>query len=180
MQEQDNYLLLYAKPSGAVRFDLDDLQTGLREAGFIGDNCHGSTTEFFTGERFMDLMTFLGCSPNIALSPEDGSPYCFIRLLQATAEAALYSAKSTVPPHCPQCRQSQRNWRDCEQADYCTQCNLSERAAGFRWRKQGALSHWVVQVLNIYPHEAVPSAGLLQKMQHVSAAEWGYAYLQRN
>jgi hypothetical protein len=46
------------------------------------------------------------------------------------------------------------------------------------WRRQGALSRWVIEILNIYPREAVPSAILLTALENASGVEWRYAYLQ--
>lgn len=172
-----NRLLLYAKPGGLSSDCVSVLLKPLTDIGFIGNGCHESNNDYLPGDRFMDHVTFLGCSPSIALSPEDGDSYCFIRIHEAAKVPVLYAGKNTPAPYCPQCQQTKDDWQACEQDDFCEQCNLIERSENWRWRKQGMLSHWVIEIMNIYPHEAVPSPILLDRIESVSGVPWGYAYL---
>jgi len=175
--EQNHRLLLYAKPASLLAWSVDGLVEMLIDISFIGDRCHERNSDYLTGDRFMELVTFLGCSPSIALSPEDGDNYCFIRVREAVKSPALYAGKNTPAPYCRYCQQEKSDWQSCEQEDYCEQCNLMERLDNWRWRKHGALSRWVIEIMNIYPHEAVPSPILLDRIGDVSGVPWGYAYL---
>ena len=175
--EQNHRLLLYAKSADFLIRSVDHLTGLLIDIDFIGDPCHGSGDDYLTGDRFTDHVTFLGCSPSIALSPQDGDNYCFIRIHEAGNVPVLYAGKNASAPYCPQCQQTKNDWQVCEQEDFCEQCNLIERAESWRWRKQGALSHWVIEIMNIYPHEAVPSPWLLDQIKAVSGVPWSYAYL---
>ena len=175
--ENNHRLLLYARPVNPSVQSIDCLDDLLTEVCFIGNRCHDLDGDYLTGDRFMDHVTFLGCSPSIALSPEDGDNYCFIRIHEAGKIPVLYAGKNALAPYCPQCQQTKDDWQACEQEDFCEQCNLIERSESWRWRKQGALSPWVIEIMNIYPHEAVPSPMLLDQIKAVSGAPWSYAYL---
>ena len=173
-----NRLLLYAGPGAPAVSRAQELAAPLTELGFIGGVCIGGSLDFCTGPSFTNLVTFLGCSPDIALSPEDGDQYCFIRLHDLTDDYRFYHGSNTAAPHCPDCRMSRDDWQDCAQQQYCDQCELADRAAKLRWRRRGALSRLVIEVMNIYPHEAVPASQLLTFLGDVTGVEWGYAYLQ--
>ncbi|MCW8962711.1 MAG: hypothetical protein OQL16_02865 [Gammaproteobacteria bacterium] len=175
-----NRLLLYAKSGELPSNGPGLLLKPLSDIGLIGEACHDGVGDHLPGDGFMNLLTFLGCSPDIALTPEDGENYCFIRLHEVSPEPRLYRGRNTKPPHCRKCKQLREDWQACEQPDYCGQCSLIERMENLVWRKQGAMSCWVIQVMNVYPHEAVPSPQLMETLRAVSNVEWGYAYLHRN
>ena len=72
--EQNHRLVLHAKSVDLSVQPTEALPALLGRIGFIGSQCHENETDsdYLTGDRFLDLVSFLGCSPNIALSPEDG------------------------------------------------------------------------------------------------------------
>jgi len=150
-------LLLYAKSGELLADELRLLPEPLADIGFIASSCHESDNDYLPGDRFMNLLTFLGCSPDIALTPQDGENYCFIRLHKTTPEPRLYQGSNTKPPHCRRCRQAKKDWQACEQQDYCAQCHLAERVENL-----------------------VPSSQLLDLLSAISGVEWGYAYLHRD
>lgn len=39
-----------------------------------------SSIRYSTGDNFVSLLTFLGCSPNIELESQDDKPYCYIEI----------------------------------------------------------------------------------------------------
>ena len=173
-----NRLLLYAGPGKSKLCRAQELEAHLKELGFIAEACETGSNDYCTGKSFINLITFLGCSPDIALSPGDGDPYCFVRLHDMTDEYRLYHGLNTRPPRCTVCQKTRDDWQHCLQDDFCGQCSLDDRAGTLRWRRQAALSRLVMEVMNIYPHEAVPSSQLLTFLGDVSDVEWGYAYLQ--
>jgi hypothetical protein len=175
-----NRLLLYAKSGEIISRPVDDIIELLHGQGLIGGPCHQSSAEYFVGDHFMDLITFLGCSPNTALSPADGDNYCFVRVHELLDGPRLFFSEKTMPPFCRQCKQARPDWQDCELEDYCGQCDLTDRMKNWVWRKQGVLSRWVIEIMNIYPHEAVPSPQLFTSLRAATGSEWSYAYLQES
>lgn len=181
-----NRLLLYAKESGFAGEVTTAIREALTASGFIssmlGEDIQTEFQDFYTGDRFIDYLTFLGCSPAIALSPEDGESFCFIRLTQPAAQDVLYYGNNTRAPHCRRCKQAKENWQEIERNkdDFCHQCGADEWHKNLVWRRTGALSRLTVEVMHIYPHEAVPSPLLLDILKQASEVEWAYAYLQKD
>jgi len=173
----DYRLLLYAKP-GQLSIDKSNtLIEPLSKLGFLGDAIPAAKADYYVGAAFTDLITFLGCSPEIVLSPQDGENYCFIHLHEFTARPVIYQGKNTRPPFCKQCKQDQVVWQNAEKKNYCDQCTLDDRATNWVWKKTGVLSRLAISVFNIYPHEAVPSAQLLNSLSDISGVAWGHAYI---
>jgi len=179
MSEQEAHrLLIYPKPGELNISDIKSLIEPLREIGFIGGEIEGrQQADFFAGDRLIDLVTFLGCSPAIALSPEDGDNYCYVRLHPIARTYNFYYGKNTKEPLCRRCRQPQTNWLNVCADDYCAQCTLSERAESLVWKKSGALARTAIEVMNVYPHEAVPTAALLERLNQYAGSQWQHVYL---
>ena len=171
-------LLLYAGTGTPISDDPGVLVKAMSELGLVGINLDQSLSDYLPGDRFLEHITFLGCSPNIALSPEEGTQYCYIRFAQMRPSPVLYASTNTVPPRCRQCEQVMHDWRNASDPGFCNRCSVEARQDNLMWRRQGALSRWVIEILNIYPREAVPSVLLLRTLENVSGVEWRYAYLQ--
>lgn len=178
MDKSANYrLLLYAKPGQLDIKDSNTLVEPLAKLGLLGEVIPATGSDYLAGHAFTDLITFLGCAPEIALHPDQGESFCFIRLHEITAELTMYHGENTRTPFCRLCKQDQSAWRDVEKKDYCDQCTLDERSANWAWKKSAALSRLAISVFNIYPHEAVPSQQLLEWLGTHSGQEWGFAYV---
>ena len=176
--ERLNRLALYAGP-GSMKSDSPlVLVNALVTAGLVGDCIDGQSQDYIPGGQFTDLVTFLGCSPNIALSPAEGAHHCFVRIPAPLSKPRLHAGANTCAPKCSRCSLVREDWGNCEHGDFCTQCTVEERQQNLAWRRRGLLSCWVISLVNIYPHEAVPSSQLLTLLGDVSGVEWGYAYLQ--
>jgi hypothetical protein len=112
------------------------------------------------------------------LTPEESDQYCYVHISKPDTLPRLYSGINTVPPRCSECGEIKNNWQQCGRGDFCETCSLEDRQTLLSWRRRGALSRWVIEVMHIYPHEAVPSSLLLMSLENVTGVEWGYAYLQ--
>ena len=173
-----NRLALYAGSGEFTHSNPGELVATLAANGFVGDSLDNDEESFYPGERFIEFVTFLGCSPSIALSPDEGPDYCLVHIAAMTPQPRLHMGMNTLAPKCSRCAQVRNDWQHCERPDYCSQCNLQERQHLFAWRRRGLLSRWVITLANIYPHEAVPTPQLMTLLADVSGQEWGYAYLQ--
>lgn len=180
-----NRLLLYVK-QGELPQDSDyrviDVLEKLQFTGerFSSEEAHSSNVNFYVGERFIDHITFLGCSPAIALSPEDGEQFCFVCVNELSDKPRLYYGSNTPAPHCRQCKETREDWKlMLDDGDtFCTRCNMQERQQSLVWRKMAAISRLAIEIMHVYPHEAVPSPHLLEELAKVTNVEWAYAYLQ--
>jgi hypothetical protein len=55
----------------------------LSDLGLLGQSLGGG--RYSTGEGFLSLVCFLGCSPDIELEPQASKPFCYIQLPEGSA-----------------------------------------------------------------------------------------------
>ena len=89
--------------------DNESLEQLLQSIQFIGEPFNGDM-QFFAGERFLDLIALMGCSPGIMLEPDDGQAFCYIRLIPGTESIEFHGGERTHAPRCPQCRSAVTDW----------------------------------------------------------------------
>ncbi|MES9857586.1 MAG: hypothetical protein ABW166_13420 [Sedimenticola sp.] len=178
-----NLVLHPADPTAAPPADaLTQLMAGM---GLIGNLQPGEDHVYFTGERFLQLITFLGCSPFVRMEPkdEDDIDYCHIRLLPTSPSPQLLFDKNTRPPRCPHCNKGDGDWLSHFSAEpmatawKCPGCGQPLTQAQFKWRHQAGYSRLFVVIPGIFPNEAVPLPELLNKLAGMGG-EWDYFYTQ--
>ena len=185
---QTGRLVLTSKPE-APPPPTDLLLAGLRDVGFIGRPLDDrATAVFLTGERFLQLVTFMGCSPHIQLDPPvDGGSFCHIRLEGPWPEPRLMRGRNTRPPRCAHCRASLSRWeqeldRWCthpSRADvHCHQCGRHQRPLDLQWRRNAGFGRLFLLVEDIFPGEAVPVSSLMQSLRQTSGSPWDYFYVR--
>lgn len=163
----------------------------LREMGFAGRSLDDEKPDaFLVGEHFLQLITFMGCSPHIELEPPaDGSPFCHLRIIGPLPDLQLMRGENTRPPSCVQCRGRLSLWREevenwCahpERADVlCPRCGHRQRPVDLGWRRNAGFGRLFVAVEDIFPGEAVPVPVLLQGLKRASGVNWSYFYIRGN
>ncbi len=144
---------------------------------------------YLLGERFMQLVLFMGCSPYIRLQPdESGEPFCHLLLDGPHPRPRLLSGKNTQPPRCGACRKRLSDWRtsfetwQAHEGDWqatCPHCGELQDPASYDFRQTAGCGRLFVFVENIFPQEAVPSATLMAALKNAGAgAPWHHFYLQ--
>ena len=139
---------------------------------------------YLPGDSFISLITFLGCSPNISLQPDVSDTvdsHCFISLITATDETECLGYTRHCHPKCPHCRKRIADWKttDWQQPGalcHCDKCGKETAYAHLNWKHECAFGRCGFSIANIYPHEAVPTDQLLEKLQQQTGIVWGYAY----
>ncbi|MGD2056070.1 MAG: hypothetical protein PVJ15_04615 [Gammaproteobacteria bacterium] len=149
------------------------------------------------GERFLQLITFLGCSPAIELElPQDATEraracetgrVCHLRLSQSH-EGIRFRADDRIPaPRCPQCRQPEQRWRVLigywqsarEQTRWhCRECGYHGRLFDLNFRKGGGFGHTFIEIWGIHPAEAVPGEALLTALRQLGGCDWSTLYIR--
>ena len=137
--------------------------------------------QYLAGEKFLSLLTFLGCSPNINLTPVDNETHCYITLITASAHTQLLGYTNTVKPKCPNCKKRINNWQttDWTQANKtcpCDKCHTATAYAALNWKHECGFARGGFAVNYIYPHEAMPTEQLLNGLNQLSNVEWTYCY----
>jgi hypothetical protein len=173
------------------------LADSLQDLGLIGAPVQLAQQTFYpVGEQFLQLVTFLGCSPAIELDPPNdpellaaasaSGSFCHVFISQA-AQPWLRGADNTPAPGCPHCSEPladwpalQSAWRDnSTQARWtCTACGQSGEPAALSFRKTAGVACSWVEIRGIYPSEAVPGAALLDCLRELAGCDWKTLYLQ--
>ena len=160
----------------------------LADIGFIGD-AFGEPGEqrYRVGERFLQLITFMGCSPHIELEPpsEDSLNFCHIRIHGPLNQPLILWGRNTTAPRCPRCRKRITEWRRrigewerlAEAPFPCPHCHETIAPIHLDWRRQAGAGRIFVAVQQVFPGEAVPVPELMDTLGRVSGEAWGYFYL---
>ncbi len=180
-------LYLYSESPCAPR-DCQSLHNTLLKCKFIGGKI-GRTenaTRYQTGDKFLSLLSFMGCSPNIEIVPQENKPYCYIEIENTPTKTAFISGKNLRKYTCPECKQRinaigeliNTALHNNTPLIHCTHCHHPIHYNNINWRKTGFVAkHWVV-VGNIYESEAVPNDNLLSYLKKVTRTSWRFAYIR--
>lgn len=177
--------LLLHPPLDAPLPDLGALEKHLREIQLIGSPLDGREKAFLAGERFMRLVTFMGCSPYLRMEPENeqDKDFCHLRFSADHTDLVFRSGKNTRPPNCPNCKQRLTAWPEMMQQwtqqghCHCPECHSEVDPTALRWRQNAGFGRFFIEIFSVFPSEAIPSPELLQALQDEDG-EWGYFYIQ--
>ncbi|MDJ0806065.1 MAG: hypothetical protein QNJ78_04455 [Gammaproteobacteria bacterium] len=171
--------------------DIDAVIENLRDIQFCADpvaDLKGS--HYLLGERFMQLVSFMGCSPFIQLEPSpDGEPFCHLFIVGPYPEPVFLRGRNTGAPRCESCRKRIPDWPSQiiqwqqDPGHYqaaCPHCAHQQNPAKYNWRQSAGSGRLFLCIENIFPNEAIPSPELMQTLEHSSTAKmpWGYFYIQ--
>ena len=162
----------------------ESLLAALRAIGLAGAELDPARQTFRAGERFLELISFLGCSPHVDFEPPapDSEAFCHIALMGPFEEPVLLHGVNTAPPRCPGCGARLTDWRERVAAAHdalrCERCHRSLTAAELNWRRSGGFARMAVEVRNVFPSEAVPVPELMQCLRRETGREWTYLYVQ--
>jgi Zn ribbon nucleic-acid-binding protein len=190
-------LLLYPQDPDCAPVDPAVLADDLQDIGFIAAPVTVPDGVFYpAGAQFLQLLSFLGCSPAIELDPpadpaalaaaRASGSFCHV-YLSSRGRLQLRADPRTPAPRCPACRQPEKDWRlhinawrenPAMTAWTCRNCGYSGRLTDLQFRKTAAFSRTWVEVRGIYPSEAVPGDALLARLRTLSGCQWQYSYLQ--
>jgi len=165
-----------------------DLESRLRDAGFLGEPYREKESRFLVGERFMQLVSFVGCSPYLQLEPaeEGGDNFCHIRFIGPFEPPRLFTGDNTRPPRCPHCRKPIPEWQTVvpeslepgnEWEAPCPLCGRGLATQELDWRHNAGAGRFFIQVSEIFPGEALPVSGLFDILNR-EGMSWDYFYLQ--
>jgi len=165
--------------------ELQLLVASLKAIGLLGEARESKDdASYYAGEQFLELLTFLGCSPVIALSPEEGERYCYVDIETFDAPQLLYG-KQPFQPRCRHCRAPIPDWREqlgpqfdvATATVHCPQCGEETVLPRLNWKHSAGIGRQMIIIHNIYLHEAVPGEKLLQTLDALSpASNWEYFY----
>ena len=191
-------LVLYPAQIDRTAVENETLAAALQAIGLIAAPvCHDPASGYRTGARFLQLLSFLGCSPAIELEPPvdpgecehacASGKLCHVRL-PSQEHQLRFRADSRLPaPRCPQCRKAEDHWpklierwhADPQETRWaCRACGHRGRLFDLNFRHRGAFAHSFIDVWGIHPAEAVPDDTLLTTLGEFTDCDWKYMYLQ--
>jgi hypothetical protein len=184
-------LILYPQSALAPPPSQRALTSAMAEIGLIGEMLESlpERERFLAGERFLQLISFLGCSPHIELAPpsEGGDDFCFLDLLGPWARPRLFRGRNTRPPGCPSCgcRRDGHHLQLQPGAELpealrwqCVQCGAAHHPGQWNWRQQGGAARIALSINGIFPSEALPGDELLARLKALDGKPWSYCYIQ--
>jgi hypothetical protein len=178
--------LIFRAPPGSVP-DASLMERLLLKIGMIGPAYAGKELGFLVGEHFLQLVTFMGCSPYLQLEPPvDGSSrFCHIHLLGPYPHPRLLHGANTRPPRCPGCRKRIAGWQEkltrwernpAEANIECPHCRRHSTPLELDWQRNAGVSRFFIRITEVFPGEAVPVPALLEQLKG-AGGEWDYFYI---
>jgi hypothetical protein len=158
----------------------------LTEAGFLGEPVSGQIDAFLIGERFLQLLTFAGCSVKVAHADDGNTPFCHIRLAGPFEQPRFQCGRNTRPPRCPSCRSPLGDWKkrltNGKEADpaaiSCPTCGEASSPWAYDWKQKAGFGRLFIRIEEVFPGEAVPTPELMSLLQNVVDCSWLYFYAQ--
>jgi hypothetical protein len=191
-------MLLTPVDPDCTTVDSDRLEEILLDMGFIGPPIPlEKETIHPVGEHFLQLVTFLGCSPRIELDPPDTAAeleaasregsFCHVSLLGTDQELQFRADDRTPAPRCPRCRQPLTDWRCLiriwrKQPDAtgwtCAGCGYRGRLTELNFSKSAGFGRIFLEMRGIHPGEAVAGEALLASLRSLTGCEWRTLYVR--
>ena len=176
------------------RTDPARLAAGMQQIGLLAAaQPLGNSHIYPCGEHFLDLVTFLGCSPAIELDPPDeparlteasmAGRFCHA-FITGNSPPRLRADARTPPPRCPACSSPLDDWavtlaarRPLDHTWQCGNCRESFDIFSLSFRKTAGIASIWLEIRGIHPFEAVPGPTLLDFLQDLSGGPWRTCYL---
>ncbi|MCW9023391.1 MAG: phage terminase large subunit family protein [Gammaproteobacteria bacterium] len=181
-------LVLHPKNMSYAPESWDDIVMVLREEAFLGERYTvDEPGRYFIGDSFLQMITFMGCSPHIELEPleQGGLDFCHVAFSEISSLAQFRHHERDVFARCPECGRRDQTWHDFinawEQAPettqyHCTKCETVSAAEDIRWRNSAGFACMFIDIYSVFPNEGVPTQQLLSLLKRVSGEEWNYFY----
>ena len=177
-------LILYPTDPETAPPAAQALSNSLHLLGLIGQPLGTDANGFLAGEHFLQLISFVGCSPAVCLNPQEErtTGLCHLSILGPFDSPQLLFSQDCRPPRCPSCQQSLPNWK--EFADkreiVCKRCGASQQGGDITWGRRAGYGRIFIEIHNIFPGEAQPVAGLLNQLETETGLSWDYFFTASN
>jgi len=174
-------LVLHAEDPLWRPADVGPVSEGLAEIGLLACGRPGDGQKALAaGENFLSLIMFLGCSPQVALQPDqnpDGQALVSVGLRDFDW-VTFRSADKPPAVRCPGCRTPLPDTapQTFDTLYVCGQCGRESPWFSLDWRQAAAYASFFIDVSGIYPYEAVPSDRLLAHLAGLSGCSWKYFF----
>jgi len=179
-------LVLYPVDTSAI-IEQKTLGNILATIEFTGEQ--QAPGRFLVGEKFLSLLCFMGCSPDIELEPQGDKPYLYIEIPEVSESLVFMAGSNVKTPCCPNCKENlntllqqidKTNNTSHTHSLNCVKCKHPITPHQLNWRKSAVFAHSMIIIGNIYESEAVPDARLLEALEKTTGSAWKYSYIRRS
>jgi hypothetical protein len=173
-----HFLVLHPENPGWAPHSLEPLRDALAAIGLLG--AERSPGLYSAGPEYLSLVTYLGCSPQVALGENEAATSIRIAGI-FDAPQFLYGANLKAP-RCPQCRKTMQGPAISPAADaelQCSHCGHNGKACEFDWRRSAACARVFIEISNVFESEAVPGEALAACLHEASGEVWDYCYVRK-
>lgn len=175
-------LILHSGSTQPSLVETEPLIDALRDMQLIGAPLAKDKELFLAGERFLQLISFMGCSTNVCLTPSSGDTgnFCHITITGPLNQPTLIWNSNCRPPRCPACKSPISNWQEFVSIGKlkCLQCGKETQLEEINWGRQAGYGCIFIEISNIFPGEARPSHILLEDLARATDIEWSYFYIE--
>lgn len=173
-------LILYPGNTASPPPAIKPLIQTLHKLGLIGQPMDSDTNSFLAGDSFLQLISFVGCSPDICLTPQTntGSDFCHLTIQGPFEQPQLVWDKNCHPPRCPNCQKPITDWNETFDGTTikCNLCRTESQPGDFNWRRHGGYGRIFIEINNVFPGEANPVDLLFDRLQKETGVEWKYFF----
>jgi hypothetical protein len=155
-------------------FSIPELEGLLRQQGLVQGTRSGALLP--PGERLMEQINFLGCSPSLVSGEVDCSVliHGFDTLTglggQPVETLRFPRCKHPIPDPVGLLQQTlDSTW-------HCAQCANQGKISDINWRKSAAYADCFIEISAIFPKEAVPNATLINALDVFAGCSWNWFY----
>jgi hypothetical protein len=175
-------LILHSDWTQPSILEAELLADALRDTGLIGEPLAKDKELFLAGKHFLQLISFVGCSTNVCLTPKPGDAgnFCNIAITGPLRQPTLIWDRNRRPPRCPACETPMTNWQEQIHPGKltCSQCNKELQLQEISWGRQAGYGRIFIEISNIFPGEARPTHILLAELSRTTSTEWSYFYIE--
>ncbi len=175
-------LILHSSSAESTLSEAEPLVSSLSKAGLLGQPVDSKQNAFLTGERFLQLISFVGCSTNVCLTPKTRSDdnFCHLTLKGPYELPQLIWDKNCRPPRCPACKKSMTDWKQqiSNKTFNCTHCGNQASPDDIAWGRGAGYGRIFIEINNIFPGEARPVHDLLEVLGRLTGTEWNYFFTE--
>ena len=165
--------------------DLESFTAQLSDHHFLGNELEATNNYrcYETGDDFLHLITFLGCSPTLFANDDSDELKTFISITQHYT--IQFGNSSPIPPaRCPHCKKTDKNWPDYFQhwstdnstTENCPHCKQDFNFAQMKWKKNGGYGQLFIQIHGIQEQLAVPNQSFIDKLESLTNTNWEYFF----
>jgi len=184
-------LVLHVRDPAYVPASVAEMEQLLLQVGLIGVAWGDSAQQrYLIGERFLQLVTFLGCAPAIELEPPANghTGFCHVGISNIYPVPRFIADTQGVLPRCPHCRKRYADWQFATRSWHtnpayqieCPACQTNLSPMELDWCQAAGFGHVFISIYNIHPREAIPTEALLLALSKTTNQTWDYFYTRES